>query len=58
MPGALGLLDGAPRTDKDFFRIGDATDPTLVRELIADRKIDGIICANDFIAVQVDAFLG
>lgn len=38
---------------KDFFRIGDATDPTFVRELTADRKIEGIICANDFIAVQL-----
>jgi hypothetical protein len=34
-----------------FFRIGDATDPTFVRELTADRKIESIICAS--IAVQL-----
>jgi DNA-binding LacI/PurR family transcriptional regulator len=35
---------------KDFYRIGDPRDPTFVKELLRNRKIDGIICANDYTA--------
>jgi DNA-binding LacI/PurR family transcriptional regulator len=38
---------------KDFHRIGDPRDAAFVQQLTAGRKIDGIICANDFTAAQL-----
>ena len=38
---------------KDFYHIGDPRDAAFVRELTAGRKVDGIICANDFTAAQL-----
>jgi DNA-binding LacI/PurR family transcriptional regulator len=38
---------------KEFCRIGDPRDAAFVKELTAGRKIEGIICANDFTAAQL-----
>jgi DNA-binding LacI/PurR family transcriptional regulator len=44
------MLDNNLVPSKDFYRIGDARDPSFVKELLRNRKIDGIICGNDYTA--------
>jgi DNA-binding LacI/PurR family transcriptional regulator len=44
------VIDNGLVPSKDFYRIGDPRDPTFVKELLRNRKIDGIICANDYTA--------
>jgi DNA-binding LacI/PurR family transcriptional regulator len=54
MAGAReAIIDAAVEPLKDFYRIGDPRDATFVRELTIGRKIEGIICANDFTAAQL-----
>jgi Transcriptional regulators len=47
------LIDAGFEPFKDFYRIGDPRDAAFVRELTVGRKIEGIICANDFTAAQL-----
>jgi DNA-binding LacI/PurR family transcriptional regulator len=42
------LIDNNLLPSIDFYRIGDPRDPTFVKELLRNRKIDGIICGNDY----------
>jgi DNA-binding LacI/PurR family transcriptional regulator len=44
------MLDNELVPSKDFYRIGDPRDPSFVKELLRNRKIDGIICGNDYTA--------
>ena len=44
------MLDNNLLPSKNFYRIGDPRDPNFVRELLRNRKIDGIICGNDYTA--------
>jgi len=47
------IIDAAMEPLKDFYRIGDPRDAAFVRELTIGRKIEGVICANDFTAAQL-----
>ena len=44
------MIDNNLLPSIDFYRIGDPRDPTFVKELLRNRKIEGIICANDYTA--------
>jgi DNA-binding LacI/PurR family transcriptional regulator len=44
------MLDNNLVPSKEFYRIGDPRDPNFVKELLRNRKIDGIICGNDYTA--------
>ena len=44
------MLDNNLLPSKDFYRVGDPRDPSFVKELLRNRKIDGIICGNDYTA--------
>ena len=44
------MIDNNLLPSKDFYRIGDPRDPTFVKELLRNQKVDGIICANDYTA--------
>lgn len=44
------MLDNNLLPSKDFYRVGDPRDPSFVKELLRNRKIEGIICGNDYTA--------
>ncbi len=44
------MLENDVLPSKDFYRVGDPRDPSFVKELLRNRKIDGIICGNDYTA--------
>jgi DNA-binding LacI/PurR family transcriptional regulator len=47
------MIDAGLEPRKGFYRIGDPRDAAFVQELTIGRKIEGIICANDFTAAQL-----
>lgn len=52
--GAKGALEAAGITvPKDFAHYGNPEDISFVRNLVAGRTLDGIICGNDFTAAQL-----
>jgi LacI family transcriptional regulator len=44
--------------DDDFVQIGDPTDQTFVRRVLAGRKVEAVICTNDLTAAQFMQSLG
>ena len=44
------MFDNNLLPSKDFYRVGDPRDPSFVKELLRNRKIEGIICGNDYTA--------
>ena len=52
-----GVRDTLLRHDvelaRDWIQIGDAEDPKFVRSLVAGRRWDAVICANDLTAAQL-----
>jgi DNA-binding LacI/PurR family transcriptional regulator len=52
--GAREALIGAEiEPPRNFCHVGEPRDETFVRELVAGRKLEGIICGNDFTAAQL-----
>ncbi len=52
--GAKSALEAAGVTvPKDFAHYGNPEDISFVRNLVAGRQLDGIICGNDFTAAQL-----